>query len=188
MSDGIAGPLREIKALLDEAGIPYMVVGSFASMVYGEPRTTQDLDIVVDPASAALDHFLARIDMDAFYVDPDTARDALRRRGMFNIVDMRSGWKIDLVIRKNRPFSREELVRRTDQEILGVLVPTASPEDTIIAKLEWAKQGGSERQVRDVVGILRVRGDSLDREYIARWVEELGLEEPWERARALEGT
>lgn len=186
MSDGITGPLREIKALLDEAGILYMVVGSFASMVYGEPRTTHDLDIVIDPSPAALEHFLTHIDMDAFYVDPDTARDALRRRGMFNIIDLRSAWKIDLVMRKERPFSREELARREDQEILGVVVPTATPEDTIVAKLEWAKEGASERQLRDVVGILRVQGDTVDREYISRWVEALGLEDQWERARALE--
>jgi hypothetical protein len=184
MTDGLAAPLREIKALLEDAKIPYMVVGSFASTVHGEPRTTLDLDIVIDPLPAALDHFLAHIDMDAFYVDPDTARDALRRRAMFNIIDMRSAWKVDLVMRKDRPFSREELTRRTDREILGVLVPTASAEDTIIAKLEWAKQGASERQIGDVVGILRVRGESIDLAYIARWIKALGLEEPWERARA----
>lgn len=187
MTDGIAGPLREIKGLLDDAGIPFMIVGSFASMVYGEPRTTQDLDVVIDPEPAALDHFLACVDLEAFYVDPDTARDALRRRGMFNMIDMRGGWKVDLVMRKNRPFSREELARRTEQEILGLMVPTASPEDTVIAKLEWAQQGASERQLRDVVGILRVRGDLLDRAYIVRWVEALGLTEQWARARELEG-
>lgn len=186
MSDGIRGPLREIKALLDAAEIPHMVVGSFASTVHGEPRTTQDLDLVIDPSTSALDRFLAALDLDAFYVDPDTARDALRRRSMFNIIDMRSAWKVDLMIRKDRPFSREELSRRADQDILGVMVPTASPEDTIIAKLEWAKQGASERQLRDVVGVLRVRGDSLDRDYIARWIDALGLEEQWERAREIE--
>jgi hypothetical protein len=136
MSDGVSAPLREIKALLEDAEIPYMIVGSFASMVHGEPRTTQDLDIVIDPQPAALDHFLAHIDTDAFYVDPDTARDALRRRAMFNIIDMRSAWKIDLVMRKNRQFSHEELARRAEQEVLGVIVPTASAEDTIVAKLE----------------------------------------------------
>jgi hypothetical protein len=186
MSDGIAGPLREIKALLEDAKIPYMIVGSFASTVHGEPRTTHDLDIVIDPSPPALDHFLAHIDMDAFYVDPDTARDALRRRAMFNIIDMRSAWKVDLVMRKDRPFSREELARRTEQEILGIVVPTASAEDTIVAKLEWAKQGVSERQISDVVGILRVRGESIDRAYVVRWVEALGLEKQWELARLLE--
>ena len=90
MTDGLAGPLREIKALLEDAGIPYMIVGSFASTIHGEPRTTHDLDIVIDPSPASLDHLLAHIDMDAFYVDPDTARDALRRRVMFNMIDMRS--------------------------------------------------------------------------------------------------
>lgn len=187
MSDGIAVPLREIKALLEDAEIPYMIVGSFASMVHGEPRTTQDLDIVIDPLPAALDQFLAHIDMETFYVDPDTARDALRRRAMFNIIDMRSAWKIDLVMRKDRPFSREELTRRAEQEVLGVIVPTASAEDTIVAKLEWAKQGASERQIRDVAGILRVRGESIDRAYILRWIDELGLEPQWELALSLDG-
>ncbi|HEX4417847.1 MAG TPA: hypothetical protein VH165_08105, partial [Kofleriaceae bacterium] len=129
MSDSTAAPLLEIKTLLEAAEIPYMIVGSFASMVHGEPRTTLDLDIVIDPRPAALDYFLAHIDMDTFYVDPDTARDALRRRAMFNIVDMRSAWKVDLVVRKNRLFSREELARRAPREVLGVIVPTASAED-----------------------------------------------------------
>lgn len=182
MSDAVAGPLREIKLLLEAAEIPYMIVGSFASTVHGEPRTTQDLDIVIDPTSATLEHLLAHIDKDAFYVDPDTARDALRRRAMFNIIDTRNAWKIDLVVRKDRPFSHEELARRSEQDILGVVVPTATAEDTVIAKLEWSKQGASDRQLRDVSGILRVGGDNIDRAYIARWVAALGLEDQWERA------
>jgi hypothetical protein len=183
MSDGVAGPLREIKALLESARIPFMVVGSFASTVHGEPRTTRDLDIVIDPDLAALEHLLAQIDTDAFYVDPDVARDALRRRTMFNVIDMRSAWKVDLVVRKDRAFSREELARRADQEIVGIIVPTASAEDTIIAKLEWAALGGSERQLDDVAGILRVRGDTLDTTYIEHWVGALGLADHWQRAR-----
>lgn len=186
MSDGTAAPLREIKTLLEDAEIPYMIVGSFASMVHGEPRTTLALDIVIDPLPAALDHLLARIDMDTFYVDPDVARDALRRRTMFNIIDMRSAWKIDLVMRKNRPFSHEELARRASHEVLGVTVPTASAEDTITAKLEWAKQCTSARQTRDIAGIPRVRGEAIDRAYTLRWVDVLGLEEQWEPALDLQ--
>jgi hypothetical protein len=183
--NGVADVLRTITELLEEAQIPYMVVGSFASMVHGEPRTTHDLDIVIDPSTQGLDLFLASIDMDAFYVDPDVARDSLRRRSMFNVIDMNSAWKIDLVIRKDRPFSTEELKRRTPQRIVDVDVPTASAEDTIIAKLEWAKSGSSGRQVADVAGILRVRGESLDRAYLEKWIDELDVRAEWERALAL---
>jgi hypothetical protein len=93
------------------------------------------------------------IDVERFYVDADVARDALRRRSMFNVIDMTTAWKVDLVIRKNRAFSIEELQRRSIETIVGVDAPTATAEDTIIAKLEWAKAGSSERQLRDVAGI-----------------------------------
>jgi hypothetical protein len=102
---------------------------------------------------------------------------------MFNIIEIATGWKLDLVIRKARPFSIEEMQRRTTTKILGMDVPTATAEDTIIAKLEWAKLGASDRQLQDVAGILRVRGADLDFDYIERWVTELELAEPWRRAR-----
>lgn len=175
--------LRKTIAALDAARIPHMVVGSFASTVHGEPRTTRDLDLVIDPSRGQLDALLGAFDPEHFYVDPDVARDALRRRSMFNIIEMATGWKLDLVIRKARPFSVEEMQRRTRSRILGMDVPTATAEDTIIAKLEWAKQGASDRQLEDVAGILRVRGADLDVGYIERWVAELGLEKEWRRAR-----
>jgi len=171
--------------LLDDAAIPYMVVGSYASMVHGEPRTTHDLDLVIDPSSTSLDAFLASLDLEAYYVDPDVARDALRRRSMFNIIDMASAWKVDLVIRRDRSFSVEELARRTIQRIVDVDVATATAEDTILAKLEWAKTGNSERQLRDVAGIVRLRGEALDRTYLERWLDELGVRAEWDRACAV---
>lgn len=182
-----AGPdqlLRAIVSALSKASIPHMLVGSFASTYHGEPRTTQDLDLVIDPTAAQLDLLLAQLPTDQYYVDPDVAHDALRRRSMFNVIDMSTGWKLDLVIRKARPFSIEELGRREHVTILGVEVEAATAEDTIIAKLEWAKQGGSDRQLDDVAGILRVRGDSIDVGYIERWVGTLGLDEQWQSAQA----
>jgi len=184
-TDDPASLLRAIKRALEEAGIPYMVVGSFAGMVHGEPRTTYDLDIVIDPSTAALDRLLAGFDAERVYVDPDVAREALRRRSMFNLVDMSSGWKIDFVIRKDRPFSVEELARRVHAQIVEVDVAVATAEDTIISKLEWAKLASSERQLADVAGILGVRGTDLDVAYIERWVEELDLAVQWQRARGL---
>ena len=173
--------LRAITMLLAAEAIPHMVVGSLASALYGEPRSTRDIDIVVDPTAAQLDAFLAALDPQQYYVDTDVARDALRRRSMFNIIDIANAWKLDLVVRKARPFSIEELSRRKPMPLFGAMVATATAEDTIIAKLEWAKQGGSDRQLEDVAGILRVQGDALDRGYIERWVDELGLREQWTR-------
>lgn len=177
--------VRTVRDLLDTAGIPFMVVGSFASMFYGEPRTTHDLDIVIDPTPQTLEALLSSVDTERFYVDPDVARDAFRRRSMFNIIEMTTAWKVDLIIRKARAFSIEELRRRTSVPVLEVETPTATAEDTIISKLEWAKAGSSERQLRDVAGILRVRAAQLDTSYIERWVEELELREQWNAALAI---
>lgn len=186
MTDGsIETLLREIVGSLERLGIPHMVVGSFASTFHGEPRSTRDLDIVIDPTPSQLQAFLQTLSPDRVYVDSDVARDALRRRSMFNVIDMATGWKLDVIIRKARAFSIEELGRRQKGEIVGVAVDTATAEDTIIAKLEWSKASGSDRQLEDVAGILRVRGEALDADYIERWVEELELREQWDRARTL---
>jgi len=176
--------LRKVVDALEEHGIPYMVVGSFASTFHGEPRTTQDLDVVIDPTAESLQKLVDAFDPVEFYVDGDVARDALRRRTMFNVIEMATAWKVDLVIRRARPFSIEELTRRQRVMMFGVDVATATAEDTIIAKLEWAKLGGSDRQLDDVAGILRVRGASIDLAYVERWVSDLQLEAEWERAKA----
>jgi len=177
--------LERLVKLLDQAGVPFMVAGSFASAAHGLPRTTQDLDVVIDPPSAAaLDLLVASMSSDAYYVDAMTARDALRHRSMFNVVDFASGWKVDFIVRKNRAFSREEFSRRMSITLLDVPVFVASAEDTVVAKLEWSRlSGGSERQRRDVAGIIATVGDDLDREYVARWVAELGLGDEWNAAQ-----
>jgi hypothetical protein len=180
--------LARLAALLEAAGIPYMIAGSFASTFHGVARATQDLDLVVDPTGTALDTFLASLDPDVYYVDPDTARDALRRRAQFNVIDMTTGWKADLIIRKARPFSIEELARRQPAELMGTRTYVATAEDSIIAKLEWAKQSDSTRQLRDVAGIVAMRGNALDLEYVERWVSELGLEVEWARVRTGDAT
>ena len=179
-----AALLKCIVDALDRNRIPYMVVGSFASTFHGEPRTTQDLDLVIDPTLDSLQRLVSDLDPSEFYVDADTARDALNRRTMFNVIEMATAWKVDLVIRRARPFSIEELARRQRVTMLGVQVAAATAEDTIIAKLEWAKAGNSDRQLDDVAGILRVRGSDIDQAYIERWVSDLQLESQWERARA----
>jgi len=180
-------PLGRIIAALDAQGIPHMLAGSFASAHHGVPRTTHDIDLVIDPAPPALERFVRSLDPERFYVSVDAADEAWRRRGQFNVVDLESGWKIDLIVRKERSFSREEFRRRRPTKLFGTTVFVATAEDTVLAKLEWARLGESERQLRDVVGILEMRGDQLDRPYVERWVRELGVEELWGRARAEAG-
>ena len=122
---------------------------------------------------------------DDFYADADAATEALERRTSFNLVETESGWKVDLIGRRDRPFSREELGRRIRVRLLGTEAAIATAEDTIIAKLEWATEGQSERQLRDVAAILETQGTSLDEDYISRWVRALGIEDAWTRAREL---
>lgn len=175
--------LAVIGQRLAAAGIPYMVTGSVASSFHGTPRATRDVDLVIDPTAEALDAFVRALPTDAFYVDLDAARAALAERGQFNVIESASGWKVDLVIRKDRPFSVEEFARRRPVELLGTPTFVASAEDLVIAKLEWANAAESERQLRDVAAILAVSGDGLDYPYVKRWVSALGLQELWSQVR-----
>jgi hypothetical protein len=177
--------LREVVHALDDAGIPHMLVGSFASTAHGAPRATQDIDIVIDPAPDALDRFVTAFGPD-IYIDP-SARAALAGRDQFNLIDTTTGWKVDIIIRKDRPFSREEFSRRTPVMALGIDVYVATAEDTVLAKLEWAAMGGSDRQVRDAATVLAVRGEDLDQDYLEGWAAELGVSDLLAKARTADG-
>ena len=173
--------LARLATLLGDAGIPYMLTGSFASTFHGTPRTTQDLDFVIEVAEENLRALLGALSPDEYYFSEEAALQALRRRGQFNVIHLASGWKADLIVRKDREFSRVEFGRREYGDILGTSVAIATAEDTVIAKLEWAARGRSDRQLRDVAGILAVATE-LDTSYIEGWVERLGLRDSWELA------
>lgn len=170
---------------LEDFAIPHMVVGSLASSFHGKPRQTRGIDLVIDPDADALRRFVAGLPADEFYSDADAALEALERRTSFNLVEVDSGWKVDLIIRKDRPFSQEELKRRVPVRLLETETYVASAEDTVIAKLEWAREGASERPLRDVAAILDAQGDSLDIGHVGRWVQALHLDDTWLRARGL---
>jgi hypothetical protein len=175
--------LARLTRLFDVIGIPYMITGSLASSFHGRPRTTHDADIVIDPDAEALDRLVAELSAAHLYVDLDVARDALRHRRQFNVIDGASAFKLDLIIRKDRAFSREEFGRRRAADLAGTTVALASAEDAVLSKLEWARKGGgSDRQLADVAGIIAVKGDDLDREYIERWAAVLDVLDLWRRA------
>ena len=174
--------LRSVVGALDQTGVPYMLTGSLAAAWYGAGRATLDIDLVVD---LPVDRIGALIDAMAgpgVYVSPDAAREALAHESMFNIVDTETGWKADLIIRKSRPFSRTEFARRRAVEFEGSRLWIAAPEDLIIAKLEWARLGGSARQIEDVRTLMRVTEPSLDLAYLLQWIAELGLAAEWRAA------
>lgn len=181
------GILREIAAALDLAQIPYMVVGSFASNLYGTGRATLDIDIVVSATPEETRKFLKALEKADYYFDMASALEACRRRSTFNILDMATGWKVDIIFEKATPYHQQALQRRTAAEIEHVPLYAATAEDVIISKLEWAKMGASLRQIEDVSGILEERSDLLDLRYIENWVKELGLTSQWESARRLAG-
>lgn len=176
---------RIVRAALERTGVPYMVTGSFASSVHGEPRASKDIDIVIAPTAEQLIAFVREFPPDRFHAVEEDALDALAHHSMFNIIDYSSGWRIDFIFRKARPFSLSEFGRRREEEVAGTRLNVATAEDVLIAKLEWAKMGESYRQLEDAAGILRIRGEALDRGYVERWVAELGLNDQWDAAQKL---
>jgi hypothetical protein len=165
---------------LEGLGIPYMIAGSLASSHHGLPRATNDADIVVDPSPEALDALVTGLAADGYYVDARTAREALHGRRLFNVIDPETAFKLDLIVRKDRPFSRQEFERRERSQLGGLDVTIATPEDTILSKLEWARKGGgSERQLADALGVLQVCGDRIDRAYVEKWAQALAVADLW---------
>lgn len=174
--------------VFDDLGIAYLVGGSFASSVYGTPRATQDVDIVADLTAAHVDA-LARALGTSFHVDPAMIREAVRERGSFNALYLPTMFKADVFVVRGDAWSREELKRARVEEIEtseGIArIRFATPEDTLLHKLYWYRLGNetSDRQWTDVMGMLKVQGDSLDHAYLDRWAPQLGVVDLLARAR-----
>jgi len=179
--------LRQITTALEANGISYMLVGSLASSMYGVPRATNDIDIVIAPTRAQLITLVEMFTRVGFTVQREHALAALNRHGMFNVIDFRRGLKVDLIILKEREFNVREFSRRKTHVVEDMRLTIATPEDVIVAKLEWAKLSESERQLRDAAGILQVQGEGLDTAYIEQCVKDLELQEQWRAAIEMAG-
>jgi hypothetical protein len=178
---------QRVLGILERAAIPYMLTGSFAGAYHGAPRATQDIDVVADPTLDQLRTLIALLPAREYYVDEAAALEAQRQHGQFNIIDLETGWKVDIIIRKDRPFSQEEFDRREVVNVQGRQIAIATVEDVLIAKLEWAKLGQSQRQLEDVARILKVRVGEIDRPYVARWIRQLELAPQWDAACRMAG-
>ena len=169
--------LVQIAERLERLNIPYLVTGGIAVYVWGRPRFTADIDIVVELHEGdlpALERALRELGT-AGYLDADAMRDALRNGSEFNYIDEQTGIKVDFWMLKNDEFDRQRLSRRVPKTILGKTVYFSSPEDLILSKLRWYKTSSSSRQIEDVESILAVSGDLLDLKYVEGWVTKLGV-------------
>lgn len=175
--------LRRLAFALESTGVPYMLTGSLASSLYGVPRSTNDIDFIVFPTRVQLTALLQFLKRLGLFVQDDQAFEALDKGSMFSVIDFQNSWKVDFIIRKERDFSINEFSRRKTHEVEGIRLTLASPEDVIIAKLEWAKMGETQQQIIDAAGILRLQGHKLDMAYIEKWVETLCLQDQLAAAR-----
>lgn len=168
-----------VTGVLEELGVPYIIGGSLASTLYGMVRTTQDSDIITEMRLEHVQPFVSALDAE-FFIDEEMIADSIRRHSSFNIIHKETMFKVDVFIPSPRPFQRSQLTRAQRQTFeleTQLSANFASPEDTILSKLEWYRLGGeiSERQWRDILGVLKTRAGELDLGYLQKWAAELNV-------------
>lgn len=176
----------KVTDVFEKLGIPYLIGGSLASALYGMVRTTQDSDIVAEMRLEHLQPFVLALQGE-FYMDEEMITKAIQRKSSFNIIHRETMFKVDVFIPRPRPFLQSQLARAQRQTFTfdtEVSAKFASPEDTILSKLEWYRLGGevSDRQWRDVLGVLKTRAGELDLAYLRKWASELKVSDLLERA------
>lgn len=167
--------LLEVTRVLEDLDVPYVVGGSLASSLHGIPRSTQDADLVAALRPDHIQPFIRRLE-GRFYLSPERIETAVRRRTSFNLIHLKTMIKVDLFVLTETPLAQQEMARRQILPVPGrpgAHLHIASPEDTVLQKLLWYRQGGgtSERQWNDILGVLKVQGRALDLNYLKEWAE-----------------
>ena len=181
--------LQLVTRILEELGFRYLVTGSTATIFFGEPRLTNDIDIVLDLPSARIADLCAAFPAEDFYLSEESVRGAVARGGQFNLIHPKSGLKIDFIVATDTPFNRSRFFRaRRLTPGPDFQATFASPEDVILKKMEYYREGHSDKHLRDIAGVFRISGNQIDRAYLAEWIARLGLEEVWQEVlRWLDG-
>jgi len=177
--------LIKVAKVLDELKIPYYVSGGYAVSIYGRPRFTADLDMVIKMVPVQTDEFSGHMEtlFPKGYVDREQINNAFKEIGEFNVIDPESGLKIDFFIAQKGDFE-EECFKKAKRKDVGYKVKFTSPENLIISKLLWYKDSGSTRHLEDIESVLS--NSNIDKKYLDSWIKKLGLEEGWDRVKALE--
>lgn len=176
----------QVARILEKLGIPYALGGSLASMAYGEVRTTHDVDFIIDPREDSVRALAAALAPD-FYIEESAVRDAFRRQGSFNAIHLRTMIKADFFVAGRNPLDPMQLRGARDLQVdkdADAIVKVTSPEDIILRKLDWFRLGRevSERQWRDILGVLKVAGSHLNLEYLQSSAASVSLEALLRRA------
>jgi hypothetical protein len=180
-----SGRLSYLAGVLDQLGIPYMLTGSLVSSMQGSPRSTHDIDLVVDLPADRINEVYTAFPAPDFYLSQEAMVEAVRTRTMFNVLDTAEGDKFDFWVLTDEPFDLSRFKRRRFMEVDGEQYPVSSPEDTILMKLKWSHAaGGSKRQELDAQNVYELQHVRLDTAYLEYWVRELGLADAWERLLA----
>ncbi len=171
--------LRHLVSVLEELDLPYALAGSIASMAYGEPRATLDIDVVVRLEPTDVDRLKAHFPSDEFYLDVEAAREAIAEGAQFNIIHPSSGLKIDVFVEGDEVERVQIEDRRRMPALPGLTAAFSPPEELILKKLLYYREGGSDKHLRDVRAMLEISGGEIDVDRIERGVEALGLLEVW---------
>jgi hypothetical protein len=176
--------LKKVVAVLEATGTPYMLTGSYASSFQGEPRMTHDIDLVVALRPSQAQSLLLKFPAPDYYLDENAVAEAIERKSQFNLLDVRSGDKVDFWLLTGEPFDQSRFARRYVEEFEGQRLYVSRPEDTILMKLHWAQlSGGSEKQFGDARSVYELQQNSLDLSYLEQWARLLDVMTLWERLK-----
>lgn len=171
--------------MLDEIEIRYALAGSYTSMAYGEFRMTQDVDILVEISPDRIEEFCHRFPASDWYVSTAAAAETVRSGQQFNVIRIPSGNKLDFMFPRQSVWGTQQLDRRQQVAILPHRpISAAHPEDIIVGKLLYYREGGSDKHLRDIAGILNISRELIDRQRVTQWTDTLGIKDVWDTAWA----
>jgi predicted nucleotidyltransferase len=174
--------LEKVTSFLNSSNIGYMVTGSIVSSIQGEPRNTHDIDIVIELKKENVNSLLNEFTTPQFYISKNSVEEAIEKKGMFNIIDSDEGDKIDFWLLSDEDFDGSRFSRKIEIQYANLKFFISTPEDTILAKLRWAKlSGGSEKQMIDAIRVFEINYKILDYDYLKNWISKLELKIEWQK-------
>ena len=174
--------LKYVVQFLNTTHTSYMLTGSIVSSFQGEPRSTHDIDMMIQLSKERVNSLLSAFPSPTYYIDKDMVLSGIQSKKMFKLLNTNTGDKIDFYPLPENEYEIVRFERKIQEELNGLLVWITSPEDTIISKLRWCKlSNGSEKQFKDALNVFEIQFEILDKSYIEKWVEKLGLSDLYKR-------